>query len=287
MDRLLFDHCYQKITDIDDYDRFESLGFTPTASTSEHPYSLLSHSLSFGPAIDTVNGPTHYLEFCWIRDLEGELAYARQGQPEAQESDLFTPGFSFKSPTSLEACFARQRSAWADLQPNLSHRNYSWRAGEKDRRPGWNFLNFGSAPVNGVIIWATEYEACPTREPAYRERLAQAPHRNGVDRILGFVFNIPEKAKRALSLLTGADWDNGALTLQDGMKIISQQDRPELADLFKAKTSPFTAVILGCASMERFCQVSGLKALPGLPVAQIASTRTESWDVLVTEPSRV
>jgi hypothetical protein len=287
VDGLNFDHCFQKITDIGEYERFEALGFTLTPSATEHPYSLLSHILFFGPAAESINGPTQYLEFCWIRDVQGELAFARQDIPTVEERDLFTPGYSFKSSSSLETCLEKHRTAWADYQPSLTHRNYSWRAGEDSRRPGWNFLNFDAAPVDGVRVWATEYEACPTREPAHLELVAQAPHRNGVDRILGFVFNISTQEKRALSLLTGSDWDAGVLIMHDGKKIFCQQEHPEFAKLLGAKASPFTAVILGCSSMEQFCQVSGLEPLAGLSMAQIKSSRAESWDILVAEQTSV
>jgi hypothetical protein len=284
---LMFDHCYQKVTRLSDYERFESLGFTLLAGSAEHPYSLLSRILFFGSPEVSVNGAIHCLEFCWIRDVEGELAYAKESNPTAQERDLFSPGFSLRSSTSLEATFEMQKTRWAPFRPTLSHRNYDWTDGGEGRRAGWNFLNFETPLVPGVEVWATEYEASPAREGKRLERLAMPPHRNGVNAILGFVFDVSEQGKAALSLVTGAQWHEGVLGLQDGPKIFNQRERPEFAGLFQTKTSPFKAVILGCASLTRFSQVSGLLPLEQRAMVQIAAPQSESWDILVAEPSLV
>ena len=280
---LMFDHCYQKITALNDYERFESLGFTLLAGSAEHPYSLLSRILFFGSHEVSVNGAIHCLEFCWIRDVEGELAYEKKSNPNAQETDLFVPGFSLRSPTSLEETYETQKARWSEFEPAMSHRDYDWTEGGEGRRPGWNFLDFGTPVVPGVVVWATEYEASPAREVKRLERLAQPPHRNGVNAILGFVFDVSEKEKSALSLVTGTPWHGGVLTLQDGPKIFALRERPEFAGLFETKTSPFKAVILGCPSLSRFTEVSGLLPIEQRAMVRIASPRAESWDILVAE----
>ncbi|HZF80582.1 MAG TPA: hypothetical protein VEZ89_12415 [Rubrivivax sp.] len=283
----MFDHCYQKVTRLSDYERFESLGFTLLAGSAEHPYSLLSRILFFGSPEVSVNGAIHCLEFCWIRDVEGELAYAKKSNPSAQERDLFMPGFSLRSPTSLEATFELQKARWSAFRPSLSHRNYDWTEGGEGRRAGWNFLDFETPVVPGVVVWATEYEASPAREGKRLERLAMPSHRNGVNAILGFVFDVSDQEKAALSILTGAQWLEGVLTLQDGPKIFNQRERPEFAGLLETKTSPFKAVILGCASLSRFSEVSGLFPLEHRSIVQITAPQPESWDILVAEPSVV
>ena len=281
---LLFDHCYQKITEFSDFERFESLGFTLCSGSAEHPYSLLSRVLFFGSPEIAINGPIHCLEFCWIRDLEGELAYARKADPAAGERDLFMPGFSLRSPTSLEACAASKQAQWAALGPRAVHRNYDWTDGGDERRPGWNFLQFDVPVLPGVEVWLTEYEASPRREQARIDRLAQPKHRNGVDAFRGFVFDVDDQAKGTLSMLTDSTWRDGVLTLHDGMEIFAQRERPEFAGLFASKTSPFKAVIMECPSLAHFCEVSRLQPLDGLAMVRIASTHPESWDILVREP---
>ena len=284
---LIFDHCYQKVTAPGDFERFEGLGFTLCPGSAEHPYSLLSRILYFGSPEIAINGPIHCLEFCRIRDLEGELAYARKTNPAAGERDLFVPGFSLRSATSLEACAASRQTQWAALRPRAQHRNYDWTQGGDDRRPGWNFLHFDAPVVPGVEVWLTEYQASPQREQARIDRLGLPKHRNGVDAIRGFVFDLVDEAKATLSLLTESAWRDGVLTMQDGMKIFAESERPEFAGLFAAKTSPFKAVILECPSLARFCEVSGLPPLDGRAMVGITSTQPESWDILVTEPSVV
>ncbi|HZF80671.1 MAG TPA: hypothetical protein VEZ89_12880 [Rubrivivax sp.] len=281
---LIFDHCYQKVTEPVDYERFESLGFTLSSASAEHPYSLLSNFLFFGSPEAAVNGPTHYLEFCHIRDVAGELAYSRKSDPTAGERDLFVPGYSLRSTTSLEACFAANQAQWATLRPNLSHRNYDWIQGGDEHRPGWNFLHFDGPVIPGVVVWLTEYEATPRRHQARLDRIALAQHRNGVKAIGGFVFDLTDDDKNKLSLLTNSPWCDGVLTMHDGMKIFALRDCAVFGGLFSAKTLPFKAVILECPSLAHFCEVSGLRPLDGRRLVQIASAQPESWDILVTEP---
>jgi hypothetical protein len=227
--------------------------------------------------------------------VPGELAYARKSRPAAGERDLFVPGYSLRSTASLEASLAANQTQWAALQPSLSHRNYDWTRGGDDRRAGWNFLHFGAPVVPGVEVWTTEYEASPGREKARLERLAQAAHRNGVKAIRGFVFDVGDegesesksksKSKSKLSLLMQSAWHDGVLTMHDGMQIFAERERPEFAGRFASKASPFKAVILECASLAHFCEVSGLSPIDGQRMVRIESPEPESWDILVTEAS--
>ncbi|HLL19871.1 MAG TPA: hypothetical protein VK439_13905, partial [Rubrivivax sp.] len=224
--------------------------------------------------------------------VPGELAYARKCNPAAGERDLFVPGYSLRSTAPLEASLAANQPQWAALQPSLSHRNYDWTRGGDDRRAGWNLLHFGAPVVPGVEVWTTEYEASPGREKARLDRLAQAAHRNGVKAIRGFVFDVDDvgddgnsKSKSKLSLLMQSAWHDGVLTMHDGMQIFAERERPEFAARFASKASPFKAVILECASLAHFCEVSGLAPIEGQPMVQIESPEPESWDILVVEPS--
>jgi hypothetical protein len=73
--------------------------------------------------------------------------------------------------------------------------------------------------------------------------------------------------------------------MDDGTKIFAEPERPEFAGLLNSKVSPFKAVILECASLANFCDVSGLLPLDGRPMVRIESAQPQSWDILVSEPS--
>jgi hypothetical protein len=285
-DKLVFDHCYQKIVDENDFARMESLGFTFFPITAEHPYSLLSRIILIGSPPAEASARIPYLELCLIRDPEGELAHARATKPDADERDLYRPGFSLRSTAPLEDCLKDNAEQWETRKPSLTHRNYDWKDGEAERRPGWNFLDFENPPLPGVHLWLTEYEARPefASDPKVLERKrAGCVHANGVTGFAGFVFSLSEAEQRSLSQLVGAKWHNGSLPFDGGIMIHSHNAHPEYGALLADKVSPFKAVILSCASLSRFSDVSGIRPLADRPMIRIASAQPESWDILVIE----
>lgn len=241
---LLFDHCFSRWVPLAQYETLATLGFTiDSARVVEHEGGQFCRFLGIGD---------HYLEFVDIQDDATFFAANPDGTLPP-----FSTGLSLKTPTgtSLEELFPRISKTLVDFEPELEHKNYSWKENNTERLPGWNFLLFKVHPIKNLLLWCTEYEMSPGR--ASRTSIPKV-HENTVSSVRGFVLNLDPSERAAVEAVTGSRFSNGELSLSDGIRLFDINERA-LPHLWKRKQTPFLGVVLGAHDPDRFRSVSGLK----------------------------
>jgi hypothetical protein len=218
--KLKYDHAYTP----DQAHRFlkqlKKMGFKPSENTVEHHGKHFCHFILFRDSMKVV--PV-YLEFIHV---------GRGGKKVGHS------GLSLRAVGSLEK--ASKEIFRSGLKGKLVHKNYDWKAGGRDRRPGWNFLNFKNVGFRKLYPWITEYEV----NPNYRgRRMPTQRHPNGVRRLLALEIEIDAKGARFFERLLGRKVDQ-PLRLPGGQKIY----------FTRGKQTRLRAIVLEADSTRRFKQ---------------------------------
>lgn len=177
------------------------------------------------------------------------------------------PGLSLGISSGLEI-FYHQLQKDHRYSATFRHKNYQWKANNRTRLPGWNFLNFRHLGFRGIYPWMTEYEPWPYKI----KRRPDRPHANGVIGFVGLSLDLNPRAQKFFSYLIGKNIKN-ATKLGCKTEIrIAGTDRTK-----------FNAVILKCTSVRKL-----LDKYPFTPVtwngqrAGYVKNPSGMWDIIVT-----
>lgn len=157
---IYFDHSYTGDQNHAFLMQLKKYGFDVTDFLVKHPNSDCRF-LYFGKG--------SYLEFIHCPD---------------KNKDLKTPGISFGVKKDLKKLY--EKYSQSGLACSYSHRNYNWHENNKDRLPGWNFIEFKNKGFRTFYPWFTEYEPNPNS----KRKFTPVKHPNGVTGIFGHEFII-------------------------------------------------------------------------------------------------
>lgn len=233
----------------------EDLGFTLRPQTSNYAGSQLCTFIDFpvGPALELVDVTDH-------SDYESFVPAGMA--PYCPGINLIVPG---GSPASLDS-YAR---ALADHEPYRLKVAYADGAGAD--APGWQYLNFAHPLVDGTFIWLTAFDD-PKPEPT---RIPQ--HANGVEGVVGLVFDLDPDALSCLARLSGQPFAGATLNVGTVAMLAAG------ADAQRARRFPLSAVVLKARSLGSFQALDGAREtlFLGRPALRV-ETNPLAWDLLIT-----
>lgn len=240
--------------------RLEQLGLCVRPNITRFPGSQMCRFIDFG------NGPS--LELIEIEDEREYLDFVLDGMKP------YCPGISFAFARDSAKTLAEIDMMFRHLQPYDLHVNYDGTTDE--RKPGWNYLNFGVPLVRDTFIWLTEYDhPRPKPEP-------KPVHPNEVEGLLGFVFDLPPRDIRELKKLADREFEDGGIEIA-GLRVWLRsglQDFPETGE----KTFPLVAMVLKTKTLDAVARgIEGVReaSLLSRPALHIETNKL-SWDIMIT-----
>ncbi len=237
---------------------FEALGFRrrPTPSTYMGAQDCYFIDFAQGPALEliVVTDDAAYRDFV----PPGMVPYC--------------PGISIVVPDGSPAALADYEAAFRALDPYRLHVPYRDDTGPA--APGWHYLNFAAPLVPDTFIWLTAFDA-PRPAPA-----RQTTHPNGVQGVVGLVFDGPPGDLSALARLAGVPCD-GPLTLGG----VAVWPRAALADVppSTGKAFPLSLLVLRAPDLGAFADRAHARpaSFEGRP-AVLIELNPLCWDLLIT-----
>jgi len=280
---LEFDHCYQHISSVEEYDQLGKRGFfvneTPMV---EHPGALQCRFLRFHSATQELGERVLYLEFICNYDAE---IYRQHRASKGESVDphlMFEPGFSLRAKESLEDFYKKKRDLFWDEGIKFFHRNYDWKANPLDRLPGWNFVDFKKNIFPEINVWLTEYESVGKRQSGsdYRRHMNTCVH------FKGFVWKKNDKGMKNMSSLMDLRFQDGKILMKDGISLWVTEPTSALGKEFAGrKAYPFWAAVLTCSDFHAFKKEASpdkIVEFEGRP-AGLIQMGSRGWDILVVE----
>ncbi|HML23895.1 MAG TPA: hypothetical protein PKD09_19725 [Aggregatilinea sp.] len=255
---LTMSNLYGHGFDRQQLEMFEALGFTLRPQESIYMGSQICRFIDFnsGPALELIE----------VEDRAAYEAFVPAGMAP------YCPGISLVVAEGATALDEYERE-FAALEPYRLHVPYT----EGDERgPGWHYLNFGVPVVRDTFLWLTAYDE---PKPASGEH---CDHANGVQGVVGLVFDLSPADLACLSRLTGQSLVDGMLTVGSVAVIANSADGSDLGG--SPKTFPLRAVVMRASSLDAFASYApGAQnvTLMGRP-ALLVEMNPLSWDVLVT-----
>lgn len=240
--------------------RLEELGLQIRPEISWYPGSQICRFIDFE------KGPS--LELIEVEDEKQYLDFVPKGMKP------YCPGISCALSKASEKTIADFERRFRHLKPYALHVNYD---GTTDRRRlGWNYLNFGVPIVRDAFIWLTEYEE---PQPEIKHETA---HPNGVEGLLGFVFDLKPRDVLEFERLAERNFQEGVIEV-GGLHVWLRSainNFPEVGE----KTFPLIAVVLQTESLDSFAGVmKGVREISFLSRSAIQiETNKQSWDILMT-----
>lgn len=175
---IFFDHTYTGDKGHRFLKRLEKLGFVLNPNTTEHPGKQFCRFIMFKN--EALPRKYNYLEFVW-----------------GKSAGTSKPGYCFGYSGGLERYFKKLERD-GKYEAEFLHKNYAWKEDNVSRLPGWNFVSFRKLGMPSLYTWFTEYEPRPGKK-SYK-----APaHKNGAQRIHGFVIELDAKGEKFFSYLLG------------------------------------------------------------------------------------
>lgn len=239
--------------------RMEGFGFSIRPEVSHYAGA---QALRF---IDFDRGPP--LELIEVTDAREYAAFVPEGMT------AYSPGISLLLPQDSGKRLAEYEAEFAGFHPYRLHVNYD---GSQDHgKPGWTYVNFAIPVAPRTFVWLTHLDE--PRPPRPRS----APHANGVQRILGLVFDLEAGELETLSRLAGARPREGGTDI-DGVAIWS---RASLEDVppSRGKDFPLSAIVLGTpeiGQVEGRAKGAERTTFRSRPAIHLA-TNPRSWDLIV------
>lgn len=154
------------------------------------------------------------------------------------------------------------------LNTEFVHKNYDWKKDDKSRLPGWNFVNFKDTRIRSFYPWITEYEPHPLRKPRKIKS-----HPNGVNKIVGFEFNINSAGEKLFGAVCGKK-KGSILVLPDDTKFY----------FATASTTKLQNVILQSKSLKQFLKnhrVDKEIEFRGRPAGLIKNPNKGMWNIII------
>lgn len=249
MKHIYFDHSYT----VDQHHKFlkklEGLGFRKEERHTEHPGGLICRFLMFSAESKTKRS---YLEFVHTK-------------PKGEK--LKVPGLSFGWNGNLEK-FHDEMVRTRKIKTEFVHKNYDWKKDDKTRLPGWNFVNFKNTGIRSFYPWITEYEPHPLRKPRKIKS-----HPNGVNKIIGFEFDMNPAGEKLFKIVCGKKRSN-FLTLPCGTKFY----------FTPAPTTKLRSVILRSKNLKQFLKKYGADKeieFQGNPAGLIKNPNERMWNIII------
>ena len=240
--------------------RLEKLGLRIRPLVSSYPGSQMCRFIDFekGPSIEMIE----------IEDEQEYLDFVPKGMKP------YCPGISCSLSNASEKSIVDFERGFSHLKPYALHANYDGTTDEQ--KPGWNYLNFGIPIVRDTFIWLTEYE-----EPR-PEIKHETAHPNGVQGLLGFVFDLKPRDVLEFERLAERNFQEGVIEV-GGLHVWLRSainNFPEVGE----KTFPLIAVVLQTESLDSFAGVmKGVREISFLSRSAIQiETNKQSWDILMT-----
>jgi len=240
--------------------KLEELGFVIRPEVSCYPGSQICRFLDFE------KGPS--LELIEVKDEDQYLDFVPKGMKP------YCPGISCALSKASEKSIVNFERRFHHLEPYALHVNYD--STTDMRRLEWNYLNFAIPIVKDTFIWLTEYEE---PQPEIKHETA---HPNGVEGLLGFVFDLKPRDVLGFERLAERDFEEGVSEI-GGLHVwlrTAIHDFPEVGE----KTFPLIAVVLQTGNLDSFAGVMrGVREISFLsrPAMRIETNR-QSWDILIT-----
>ena len=241
-----FDHCYTPDKNHRFLERLRRAGFAVAEKAVEHPGKQICRFIQFAPL---GNKARQYLEFV--------------SRPRGSSK----PGLSFGAAGKL-ADYFKAIGSKRFLRPAFVHRNYDWKTAGRERRLGWNFIEF-HRKFPGTEIWFTEYERANGKKPVWDKK---PRHANGCLAIIGLHFEVNSSGRRYLEAILG-EKINGGVGLKCGTKLA----------ITTARKNRFRFVVLKSSNLRKFCA----RARPDRIVdyqgqsAAVFANPSGAWDLLV------
>jgi hypothetical protein len=269
--QMLFDHTNQISKDGEVFKKLLGRGFIGSERKVNHPGQQRCEFILFRPVPEQLT----YLEFC-----HHDPSLPKDQVEFGKDPRDHWPGFSLKASQNLEAFFQSRKNDFADFKPNFEHKNYNWAEDNTSRLPGWNFLKFDHDPVNGIVIWVTEYEKRPN--PISQEPII---HPNHVKGIVGMIWkNVSPKQRKDLQLITMGRAEGDRLILADGTWIHFVDESSALSKTLGEKNSPYLAVVLAVDSMSEFKRVAKPDLITQFQGQDAAIIKLGAgWDIIAIE----
>jgi hypothetical protein len=238
--------------------RLEALGFAFRPETSRFPGAQLCRFLDFE------TGPR--LELIEVEDEHAYLDFALPGM------EPYCPGVSLVAAPGSEVTSGQLRRELRDLDPYDLHVAYD--DGDDPAAPGWSYLNLARPLVTGTFTWFTELD-----EPR-PDRSRPPEHPNGVERVVGLVFDLPAAALGRLGETSRAEWTSGTFRVDD-VEILSADASSRLASP-GVKTFPLTAVVLEAPTLAAFVGARDVQEVEiGAAAAVLVETNPACWDLVI------
>lgn len=248
---LYFDHSFTVDQNHKFLKKLIKLGFTANPDTWNHPGGAVCRHIMFASKNPVKK---NYLEF--VHNAGKKPKYK-------------TPGFSFGYTKGLKK-LNEKLVASGKIKTKFVHRNYDWKKGDNEYRPGWNFVTFKNSGVNSIYPWITEYEKPKGWSPKKRK---PAPiHRNKIKSIAGFEFEINAKGEKFFELMCGRK-EEAVLTFGPGFKLYFES----------GKKTKIKNVILKSDNIKAFIKKHKLKqtSFRGKPATIIKNPNPDMWSIIV------
>lgn len=233
----------------------EDLGFTLRPQTSNYAGSQLCSFIDFrvGPALELVE----------VTDRSDYESFVPPGMAP------YCPGISLVVPGGSPASVDSYASALADHEPYRLKVAYA--GGAAADAPGWHYLNFGRPLVDGTFIWLTAFDD-PKPEPT---RIRH--HANGVQGVIGLVFDLDPDALGRLARLSGQPIAGATLNVGAVAMLAAG------ADGQRARRFPLSAVVLKAHSLDSFKEARDVQQTRFMGGAALrVETNPLAWDLLIT-----
>ncbi len=250
----LYAHGYSQ----DQLDLIQSLGFSLRPASSTYPGA---QSLRF---IDFINPPE--LELIHVHD---ELEYSNFIPPGMTP---YCPGISLVVDPNSTKILEDYKVACNALGPYCLHFDYS--GGNDPAKPGTNYLNFATPPVEKTFIYLTQYQVPIPELPT------PPTHPNTASRVSGLVFNLPGRALASLFALWGQDPSEDAMAL-GGLHVYTELQVP---NELKRRKKPFPLVAVVVTTGTPMTQPGRGRPVIGWlgKQALLAEMNPLSWDIILT-----
>jgi hypothetical protein len=269
--QMLFDHTNQISKDGEVFRKLLGKGFTGSERKVNYPGQQKCEFILFR----TVPEQLTYLEF-----FHHDPSLPKDEVEFGKDPRDLWPGFSLKASRNLEDFFKSRKSDFAEYKPYFEHKNYNWSEDNKSRLPGWNFLKFDNDPVDGIVLWVTEYEKRST--PMSQEPIVHANHAKG---IVGMIWkNVSPKQRSDLQEITMGQNEGERLVLADGTWIHFVDESSALSRTLGEKNSPYLAVVLAVDSMSEFKRVAKPDLITQFQGQDAAIIKLGAgWDIIALE----
>jgi hypothetical protein len=247
---LYFDHLYTNDPGHKFWNHMEKLGFVMDTRETEHPGKKFCRFVRFEGGHNPHKST--FLEFIYSKS---------GGVPTIK------PGLSFGYSRNLEGFYKKIRKD-GKYKVKFGHKNYDWKVDRVSRLPGWNFMRFSSLGFSALYPWFTEFEPRPGGFRPYKK----LRHKNGAQRIHGFVLELNSKGEDFFSYLLGKKLSEKT-RMRDGTMLY----------ITRGKRTTIRSVILECKSVSRFVKKYGCDEegeFFGKPAAKIKNP-AGMWDILL------